>query len=79
MRAENFERLRRRLESDFERTGDKAVDYDPRKPWNSVFRAAIADTEYWAVVARKSVMFLTSLKTTQAVQDDGTAQPEIQT
>eukprot|EP00971_Amphidinium_carterae_P195895 3887483-Amphidinium_carterae.1 len=45
MRSEHFERLKRKLESDYNRVkqdgGSTAlVDYNPKRPWNSVLHAA---------------------------------------
>eukprot|EP00971_Amphidinium_carterae_P348659 6490615-Amphidinium_carterae.1 len=83
MRSEQFERIRRRLDSDYNKVtqaggSTKLIDFDPKKPWNGVLREAASDTEFWTVeVKDKAYFFLTAVRTSQAVREDGTAQPAL--
>eukprot|EP00971_Amphidinium_carterae_P109050 2159495-Amphidinium_carterae.1 len=83
MRSENLERLKRKLESDWAKaTADGGsgalVDFNPSRPWNAVLRAAVADADFWtSQVKDKAFFYLASLKSSQALQSDETAQPEV--
>ena len=81
MRSEEFERIRRRLESQraqAEGAGALAPTLDAiidaGQPWDAVFRAATADEtgSYWAKeVTEKAQLYLASIKPASALRDDG--------
>ena len=81
MRAEEFERIRRRLEAQRTQaesagapliTLDAIIDYN--QPWDAVFRAATTDdtTAYWSKeVTEKAQLYLSSVKPASALRDEG--------
>ena len=82
MRSEHFERLRRIAE----RTHDAATtaggksEYDPAKPWATVFAMAVgAETKTWWEdnLHRDAVLFLANVRSAAAITDDGTVQPAL--
>ena len=76
MRSEHFERLRRYAERSEKLPAE--VTYDERKPWATVFHMAIEDTSWWdANLHRPAMLYLTRVKTSEQLTQDGTTQPDI--
>ena len=78
MRSEQFERLRWKSERDHATAGTAggASDYDPAKPWGTVFAMAVANEEWWNEnLQRLAMLYLTRIKSAPTAVEDGTAQP----
>ena len=79
MRSEQFELLRRKSERDHATAGTAggASDYDPAKPWRTVFAMAVANEEWWNEnLHRRALFFLTRIKSASTAVEDGTAPPD---
>ena len=81
MRSEEFERIRRTLESQHNKFNDTSLsalsDFDPKQPWNAVFKHAASDRSktFWDREVRdKAFLFLGGLNSADALMDDETAQ-----
>jgi uncharacterized membrane protein YgcG len=74
MRSERMEKLRRLAEQ--QHASGAMSSFDVARPWNTVFRAAVADTDYWAetVKEQSSLYHQRRISAADAVSD-GTAQP----
>eukprot|EP00972_Heterocapsa_arctica_P032753 4822612-Heterocapsa_arctica.AAC.1 len=46
-RAEQLERIRRKVVRDIEQGVPRPADWDPAVPWTTVFRELTTDVEYW--------------------------------
>ena len=69
-RSEHLERIRRLLAA--EHAAGRFLSYDPRKPWDIVFREAARDQDFWTEhVDKKAMRFCTRLATDRQLQDDG--------
>ena len=82
MRSENFERLRRRAERVHEtaQAANMASDFDPQLPWATVFRMAVGEEckNWWDDnLHRDALLFLTHVRSADAISDDGTVQPSM--
>jgi len=83
MRSEHFERIRRRAELHHAQltaahTGvaNALSDYDPARPWNDVFREAVADVAFWeAEVKDKAQMLINAPQSIGTALADGTQYP----
>ena len=80
MRAERFERIRRAVET--KDAKDKAAgqpsSYDPRRPWNAVFREAVKDKDFWDETVRyPAMLYLAHVRSVAQSVDDGTVQPNL--
>jgi hypothetical protein len=74
MRSEQFERLRRKLQIDFD-DGHPSHGFVPTKPWDAVFAAAVKDKEFWdSEVREKAILYLAKVTNFREVTHDGTAQ-----
>jgi hypothetical protein len=74
MRSEQFERIRRKLQIDFE-AGSTQFGYAPAKPWDGVFAAAAHDREFWdSEVREKAILYLTKTVSYRDTSHDGTTQ-----
>ena len=74
MRKVHMERIRRRLAAEHaELTGvGLRSDFDVRAPWDTVFREAARDNEYWSrEVDKKVIQFTTAQKSRQDLADPG--------
>ena len=81
MRAEEFERIRRRLDAQRAQAHSAGAPLvtldaiiDDNQPWDAVFRAATTDETgaYWAKeVAEKAQLYLSSIKPASALTDEG--------
>jgi hypothetical protein len=79
MRQEQFERILRRLERGRVAGIPCKFNYDPTKPWEACFKAAVADTEFWdQELKHPANLYLLKAKTAGDLMNDGTAHPEIQ-
>ena len=68
-RAEHFARIRRKRL--LEHQQGLALDFNPRAPWNDVFREAARDTTYWGrEVRNKASAFLANRGVKRANTDD---------
>ena len=74
MRRSHLERIRRRLESEHAQllaAGLRSA-FDPTRPWDSAFRDAARDSEFWAKeVDKKIIMFSTAQKSKGQLTDPG--------
>ena len=80
MRNEHFDRIRRHTERDHERDERVGIksDFDPSRPWNTVFAKAVADKDWWGDnLHMDAMLYLGRIKTAAQVTDDGTAQPAL--
>ncbi len=72
MRAEHFERIRRRLQINFD-AGKIEFEFDPKSPWDTVFTAAVQDREFWdSEIRDKALLYLAKVSTYRVATDDGT-------
>ena len=81
MRAEQWERLRRKAERTHEEASAAGLQslYDPAKPWKSVVRAALEDRNWWDEnLHRPAILFLTRVRSAADAIDDRTAQPALE-
>jgi hypothetical protein len=80
MRQEHFERLIRKMERGLALGRSNDFDYDPKKPWEACFKAAVADKAFWdAELKDPSSLYLLKMKSMGDIMDDGTVHPELQT
>ena len=74
MRRSHLERIRRRLESEHAQllaAGLRSA-FDPKRPWDSAFRDAARDCEFWAKeVDKKVIMFSIAQKSKSQLTDPG--------
>ncbi len=74
MRSEHFERIRRRLQINFD-TGLVEFGFDPTVPWDAVFAAAVKDKEFWdSEIREKALLYLAKVNTYRETTQDGTSQ-----
>ena len=77
MRSEQFERLRRHVERDHQQATSRMLssNFDPAKPWHSVFGMALADKIWWDEnLHRPAMLYLTRIKSASESVADGTVQ-----
>ena len=77
MRSEQFERLRRHVERDHQQATSRlqSSNFDPAKPWHSVFRMSLADKIWWDEnLHRPAMLYLTRIKSASESVADGTVQ-----
>jgi hypothetical protein len=81
MRSEEFERIRRALESQHAKYSDSSLaalsDFNPDQPWNAVFKHSVSDRSrtFWDKEVRdKAFLYLGEIRSGEALLDDGTAQ-----
>ncbi len=75
MRGEHFERIRRKLQIDFDAHKPNDLGFDPKTPWDAVFAAAVKDRDFWdSEVRDKALMYLTKVSSYKQASDDGTSQ-----
>ena len=78
MRSEQFERIRRDIESEHSRD-PIGRPVDTKRPWNEVLRRAVLDREFWEdTVKEPAMLFLNRTTTAAAAIDDETVQPDLQ-
>ena len=82
MRSENIERLRRRAERVHEtaQSAHMVSEFDPKLPWATVFKMAVGEEckKWWDDnLHRDALLFLTKVRTSSAITDDGTVQPAL--
>ena len=80
MRSEQFERLRRKAERDHAAAGTVGgvSDYDPAKPWETVFAMAVANEEWWNEnLHRPAMLYLTRIMSASTAVEDGSAPPAL--
>ena len=74
MRAEQFDRLRRRAETEHGAATARGDPHplDPVRPWDLVFKLAAADDKFWGEeLVQKCVLFATHLKSQGQLGDPG--------
>jgi hypothetical protein len=75
MRSEHFERIRRRLQIDHDANINQH-EFDPIRPWDGVFAAAVKDKDFWdSEVREKAILYLAKVTNYRDIANDGTAQP----
>ncbi len=47
MRGEHFERIRRKLQIDFDACKPNDFGFNPKSPWDAVFAASVKDRDFW--------------------------------
>jgi hypothetical protein len=74
MRSEHFERIRRRLQIEFD-VQNIQFGFDPLTPWDGVFAAATKDKEFWdSEIREKALLYLAKISTFRDASHDGTTQ-----
>jgi hypothetical protein len=74
MRSEQFERIRRRLQIDFD-ANLAPHGFLPAKPWDGVFAASVKDKEFWDTEVReRALLYLTKAVSFREASHDGTTQ-----
>ena len=75
MRSEHFERIRRKLQIDFDAGKPDDFGFNPKSPWDAVFAAAVKDRDFWdSEIRDKALLYLTKVSTYREAADDGTSQ-----
>ena len=80
MRGEEFPRLRRQQEliHDDRVTSHLPTSFNPQKPWDTVFAAAVSDKDFWQDnVREKAMLHKCRIKSQADLADDGTVQPRL--
>ena len=74
MRSEQFDRLRRRAETAHKEAtlAGGTHPFDPARPWDHVFRAAVSDDKFWTdEVTTAAVLFISRCKSQAQLADPG--------